>query len=125
MNEDNTGMGAAEPEMVSEVIDQQIEDTKSIETLSQDLMDAAVAFAAAFAKECSDLDMSDVDMSMKIEGRPDGDISISFGTNTYVPGIRDSISFYGYREPYAVMHELFRGIWASRANSVPLITHKR
>lgn len=114
-----------EPEMISEVVDQHIEDTKSIETLSQDLCDAATAFAAAFARECSDRNMSDVDMTMRIEGRPDSDIKISFGTNTYVSGISEGICFSGYGDPAAVMYEIFRRIHVARMHATPLLTHKR
>lgn len=118
MSDENEGV-------ISEAVDQHIADTKSIETLSNDLIEAATAFAQAFATECSDRDMSDVDFRMAVEGRPDGNIKISFGTSTYASGMGDSICFNGYSSPVAVMREIFRRIDSARAYAVPLITHKR
>lgn len=111
-----------EPGVVSEQIDQHIEDEKSVHAMAEDLRQLLAAFAAKYAEWVSSQDINDVNLHVFINGRTNGDIAITFGTTVY-HNYR-TIDISGYNDINALMEEFSRRYQADKKATVPLLTHR-
>lgn len=97
-------------------------ETKSVETLAEELRLSLKEFAAKLGDWHNDHDLADIDLTIRITGRTDGDIKIVFSTDVYGNG--RSVCITGYNDLNALMAELVRRYHVDKAYTVPLITHR-